>query len=70
MEIKSLVPEPVQPVLYKETKCGPEPGMAIEFKNVTFAYPGSSKPVLKNVSFKISPGQVSTIQTPSLVISD
>ena len=29
----------------------------IEFKNVTFAYPGTSKPVLKNFNFIIKPGE-------------
>lgn len=30
---------------------------AIEFRNVTFAYPGQQNPALKNVSFKIQPGE-------------
>jgi ATP-binding cassette subfamily C protein LapB len=30
---------------------------AIEFRNVTFSYPGASEPVLKNVSFKLAPGE-------------
>lgn len=30
---------------------------AIEFRNVTFAYPGSDQPVLKGVSFKLKPGE-------------
>lgn len=29
----------------------------IEFKNVTFAYPGTDKPVIKNVSLKFRPGE-------------
>jgi len=30
---------------------------ALEFRNVTFAYPGNPQPVLRNVSFKLSPGE-------------
>ena len=30
---------------------------AIEFRNVTFVYPGQENPALKNVSFKIQPGE-------------
>jgi len=30
---------------------------AIEFRNVTFAYPGNDEPVLRNVSFKLNPGE-------------
>ena len=30
---------------------------AIEFRNVTFVYPGQQNPALKNVSFKIQPGE-------------
>jgi ATP-binding cassette subfamily C protein LapB len=30
---------------------------AIEFRDVTFSYPGAAQPVLKNVSFKLAPGE-------------
>ncbi|MFQ6126283.1 MAG: ABC transporter ATP-binding protein [Candidatus Heimdallarchaeota archaeon] len=30
---------------------------AIKFENVTFTYPGASKPVLRNISFEVKPGQ-------------
>ncbi|ARP86997.1 type I secretion system permease/ATPase [Bordetella genomosp. 9] len=30
---------------------------AIEFRNVTFSYPGAAQPVLQNVSFKLAPGE-------------
>ena len=33
----------------------------IRFQNVTFIYPGSEKPVLKNVSFEIKPGKTLAI---------
>ncbi|OZI29806.1 type I secretion system permease/ATPase [Bordetella genomosp. 10] len=30
---------------------------AIEFRNVSFSYPGAAQPALKNVSFKLAPGE-------------
>jgi ATP-binding cassette subfamily C protein LapB len=30
---------------------------AVEFRDVTFSYPGAAQPVLKNVSFKLAPGE-------------
>lgn len=35
----------------------PEFKGAIEFRNVTFSYPGASRPTLENVSFQIAPGE-------------
>ena len=40
-----------------EAKHGPEPERGLEFKNVSFTYPGSSGKALDKVSFQISPGQ-------------
>lgn len=34
---------------------------AVKFENVSFAYPGSSKLVLKNISFEVKPGQTVAI---------
>jgi ATP-binding cassette subfamily B multidrug efflux pump len=34
---------------------------AVEFRNVTFAYPGAEEPVLQNVSFRAGPGQTTAI---------
>jgi len=34
---------------------------AIRFENVTFSYPGSEKPVLKNISFEVKPSQTLAI---------
>jgi len=34
---------------------------AVKFENVSFAYPGSSKLVLKNINFEVKPGQTVTI---------
>ncbi|KAJ7356592.1 P-loop containing nucleoside triphosphate hydrolase protein [Mycena albidolilacea] len=36
-------------------------GVALEFRNVSFRYPGSQKDVLRNVSFKILQGQLCVI---------
>ncbi len=35
---------------------GSTPGDGIRFENVTFTYPGSSKPAIKSISFHIKPG--------------
>ena len=34
---------------------------SIEFRNVTFAYPGAEEPVLQNISFRTGPGQTTAI---------
>jgi ABC-type multidrug transport system fused ATPase/permease subunit len=34
---------------------------SVEFRNVTFGYPGSERPVLTDLTFTLSPGQVSAI---------
>lgn len=34
---------------------------SVEFKNVTFAYPKASEPILKDISFKCNPGEVTAI---------
>jgi ATP-binding cassette subfamily B protein len=36
---------------------GPEPARGLEFRNVSFAYPGTTTKALNNVSFQITPGQ-------------
>ncbi|MDZ7644491.1 MAG: ABC transporter ATP-binding protein [Woeseiaceae bacterium] len=40
-----------------EARCGPHPEQGIEFRNVSFAYPGASEDALKNVSLQIRPGE-------------
>lgn len=40
---------------------GDKRGMAIEAKNLTFAYPGTNTPVLKNVNLKIEAGETLAI---------
>jgi len=38
------------------TECG-----SVEFRDVTFTYPGAEEPVIRDVSFKTGPGQVTAI---------
>ena len=33
----------------------------VEFRHVTFAYPGASEPILKDISFKTHPGEITAI---------
>ncbi|MEM3369655.1 MAG: ABC transporter ATP-binding protein [Candidatus Micrarchaeia archaeon] len=52
MELKNLIKEPKKPKPFpKKLKHG------IEFKNVTFYYPGSKKPVLENFNLFIKAGE-------------
>ncbi len=51
-------PEKPQPIEVNQNGNNPGvPGLGIEFRNVSFSYPGKRDPVLKNVSFKIEPGE-------------
>ena len=43
--------EPVNPVVFKESEKG-----VIEFKDVSFKYPDADEAMLKNISFKATPG--------------
>ena len=47
-----------QPVLTRhgEAKHGPEPERGLEFRNVSFTYPGSTAKALNRVDFQIAPG--------------
>ncbi len=36
---------------------GAEPSRGIEFENVSFSYPGATKPAIANVSFQVKPGE-------------
>ena len=45
------------PARLGEATKGPEPERGLEFKNVSFNYPGSTAKALANVSFQISPGE-------------
>lgn len=57
-EATPLVPEPGTPIPYVSTT-NPELGMEIESSKMSFHYPDSANTVLKNLNFKIKPGQVS-----------
>jgi ATP-binding cassette subfamily B protein len=45
------------PMRLGNAKHGPTPERGLEFKNVSFSYPGSNSKALNNVSFQISPGE-------------
>lgn len=51
-----LLEEPVRPDTGTEVR-GPNPGDGIRFENVTFTYPGSTRPAVKDVSFHLAPGR-------------
>ena len=56
-EKKKIVPldsENIEPVIHGK-------GHTIEFKNVTFSYPGTETAVLKNVSFRLDPGDTAVL---------
>lgn len=48
-----------QPVLARsgEAEHGPEPDRGLEFRNVSFAYPGAGENALSNISLQIRPGE-------------
>lgn len=60
-QVLDTVPEirdPVQP----NTMCTPSvPRGTLEFRDVTFTYPGAESPALSNISFTARPGQVTAI---------
>ncbi len=50
----------VQPVIRSRPKALPAPQpirAGFEFRNVSFQYPGSSRPILKNMNFRLEPGE-------------
>ncbi|KAJ1305362.1 hypothetical protein OPQ81_000377 [Rhizoctonia solani] len=46
---------------YPDEEHAEQKGMAIEFRNVSFGYPSAPNKVLKDLSFKIEPGQLCVI---------
>lgn len=56
-EVLDTVPEIVDPATSQATK---ERGL-LEFRNVTFSYPGAEQPAVQNISFQASPGKVTAI---------
>ncbi|MDX1358160.1 MAG: ABC transporter ATP-binding protein, partial [Clostridia bacterium] len=55
LDIHPEINDPDSPVT-SETKKG-----YIEFRNVSFKYPGAEEPALKNISFKVCPGETTAI---------
>lgn len=56
LEIKNLIEDPI------ESKANEAKGFGeIEFRNVSFKYPGSDEPVLSNINFKIGSGETLAI---------
>ena len=49
------IKNPAKPVLGKGTKG------QVEFRNVTFSYPGAEMPAISNISFSMNPGEVTAI---------
>lgn len=58
VEVLDTVPEIRDPALVKSA--GDRRGL-IEFRDVTFSYPGAEKPVLSNISFCAEPGKVTAV---------
>ena len=52
LDTKPSITDPAEPQPLAENGAG-----RIEFRNVTFAYPGADEPVLSNISFVTEPGQ-------------
>lgn len=57
-EVLDTIPEINDP---KDPKCADRQRGFVEFKDVTFSYPGAEQPALKNISFSASPGEVTAI---------
>ncbi|ADL08409.1 ABC transporter ATP-binding protein [Thermosediminibacter oceani] len=55
LEIVPKIKEPEKPEEIKNIRG------VIEFKDVTFSYPGADEPALKNISFKAEPGKLTAI---------
>jgi len=56
LDVKNKIKNPENPIPFPKKIIS-----GIEFKNVSFKYPGTKKYVLKNLSFKIKPGQTAAI---------
>ncbi len=57
-EVLDMVSEIVDP---DQTKNGSEKKGFVEFKNVTFSYPGAEQPAICNISFSTGPGEITAI---------
>lgn len=58
-EVLEMTPE-VQDPPDAKVAVGPEPGV-VEFRNVTFQYPGAERPALSDISFRAEPGKTTAI---------
>ncbi|HEY2004205.1 MAG TPA: ABC transporter ATP-binding protein [Candidatus Saccharimonadia bacterium] len=58
-EVIATKPQILDPLRRKRTQ--PSAGGVVEFKDVTFSYPGAAEPVFKNVSFTARPGETTAI---------
>lgn len=56
LETKNTINDPESPEKFNENKKG-----YVEFKNVTFQYPGADEKILENISFVAKPGQTTAI---------
>ena len=52
IDTEPIIKDPKNPIISKNFHGG-----VVEFKNVTFCYPGADTPVLENISFKANPGE-------------
>ncbi|MGV1006304.1 MAG: ABC transporter ATP-binding protein [Candidatus Nanopelagicales bacterium] len=59
-EVLDTVPAIHDPEVVGSAPDGVAPGL-VEFRDVTFGYPGAAEPVLRNVSFRALPGQTTAI---------
>lgn len=57
-EVLDLKPEILDPVNPKQEFAK---GGVLEFKNVTFSYPGAGQPAVSNISFHVEPGETTAI---------
>lgn len=57
-EVLDVVPEISEPE--NPAKPGRQKGF-VEFRNVTFSYPGAEEPAIKNISFSAKPGEITAI---------
>ncbi len=58
LDTKPSIHDPVSPVV--PDPAGPDRGV-VEFRNVTFGYPGAEQPVLHGIAFRAEPGQTTAI---------
>lgn len=57
LEYRPQITSPAQPQPINGYDGPQVRGLSVEFRNVTFTYPGKKAPALQNVSFKIDPGE-------------